>query len=52
MHKKIVFLIIDAKFPASDPGRFRKNLLPYYQNGSISLKLLKTKLKQIKFNMI
>ena len=52
MHKKIVFLIIDTKLPASDAGRFRKNLLPYYKNGSISLKLLTTKLKQIKFNMI
>ena len=28
------FLIIDKTLPASDPLRFRKNLLPYYKNDS------------------
>ena len=37
MHKKtIYFLTIDTTLPASDPLRFRKNLLPSYKNDSNS----------------
>ena len=32
--KPYSFLTIDTMLPASDPLRFRKNLLPPYKNGS------------------
>ena len=52
--KPYCFLATDPTLPASDPLRFRKNLLPSYKKCQylISLKSLTTKLKQIKLNMI
>ena len=48
--KSYSFLTIDTTLPASDLLRFRKNLFCFYKNDQ--LKILITRLKQIKHNMI
>ena len=46
------FLTIDTILTASDPLRFRKNLILLKMTLTDELKILTTRLKQIKFNMI
>ena len=46
------FLTIDTTLTASDPLRFRKNMILLKMTLTDELKILTTRLKQIKFNMI